>query len=303
MAPPLPATRPKIPTIEESNIPELLKQEKRWLCWKVGAVKANGKFGKVTVDSQTGYNINGRDPGQWLNFATAIDAYNRGVAHGIGFALSAQHPICVSGTPYFVTVLDFDDCVMTMEEIEALWQEHGKPFVEMSPSMKGLHIWALCADALPGGNAGDGRELYSGGRFVTMTGIGAKGSFGECPGLPAIQHAWFSAPAAEPAELAGVGLGDLPNNVSFDTSSANWFDRLAPADKNACLAEILQLSAIIALADTSDTAPAPNWRTVMAACTRSGAPNAYGLCRAWAQTSKRFDADNFDLRWRSYKGG
>jgi hypothetical protein len=83
----------------------------------------------------------------------------------------------------------------------------------------------------------------------------------------------------------------------------NWFERLSPEAKDACLAKMLQVPAVIALADTCDETPSPNWRTVLAACVRSGAPDAYSLCRAWAQTSERFDPDDFDVRWRSYARG
>lgn len=95
----------------------------------------------------------------------------------------------------------------------------------------------------------------------------------------------------------------VESNLVLNSSADHWFDRLSPDDKNACLAAMLQVPAVIALADTSDSTPSPNWRTVVAACARSGAPDAYNLCRAWAATSPRFAPDDFDLRWRSYSRG
>lgn len=303
MTPSPSASTPIIPSIEPSNIPTLLKQEKRWLCWKAGPLKSGGKFGKITIDPISGRNINGRDQAHWLTFASAMDALRHGIAHGIGFALSTQRPILVDSTSYYVTVLDFDDCLMRMSEIEALWLGLGKPFAEMSPSMRGIHMWGLCREALTGGNAGNGRELYSDGRFVTMTGISAKGTFGACQALAKVQQAWFSQQTVTLARPITIERQDMPSNLAFASSSDNWFDRLLPDDRNACLSEILRVPAIVALADTSDSAPSPNWRTVLAACARSSAPNARDLCRAWAQSSARFDAENFDLRWRSYRGG
>ena len=167
-------------------------------------------------------------------------------------------------------------------------------------------MWGLSRSPLKGGNAGDGRELYSGGRFVTMTGIDAKGSFGECPGFATLEQQWFlprEMLTGVPPEPPVIGVADLPSNLVFRQTGDRWFDRLSPDDKNACLAGMLQVPAVIALADTPDDAPSPNWRTVVAACVRSGAPEAYSLCRAWAQTSPRFDPENFDLRWRSYARG
>jgi hypothetical protein len=103
--------------------------------------------------------------------------------------------------------------------------------------------------------------------------------------------------APTPTASCSSVLDDLAGGLS---GGPGWFEQLSPEDKNACLAEMLQVPAVIALADTSDGAPSPNWRTVLAACSRSGAPDAYRLTRDWAATSPRFNADDFDRRWRSY---
>lgn len=292
--------------IQPHNIPDLLRTLPRWLCWKAGPLKPNGKFDKAPSDPHTGRKINGRDPKHWRTFNAVMGAYLGGIADGIGFALSDQHPINIGEIDFYVTVADFDQCAARMDDIHRLWRELREPLTEMSPSGKGLHMWGLSRVPLKGGNAGDGRELYSGGRFVTMTGIGAVGTFGECPGFVALEQEWFPpnamlAGAAPPPPAAGIA--DLPGNLVFGQSGDHWFDRLSPDDKNACLAAMLQVPAVIALADMPDDAPSPNWRTVVAACVRSGAPDAYNLCRAWAATSPRFDPDDFDLRWRSYSRG
>jgi hypothetical protein len=306
MATSAPSATPRFLPAQPENIPELLQRQPRWLCWKAGPPKVNGKFDKFPVDPSTGRKINGRDPKHWRTFAGVMDAYYMGVVDGIGFALSDQHPIILDGVEFYVTVADFDQCGARMDEIQALWRELRNPLTELSPSRKGLHMWGLARSPLKGGNAGDGRELYSGGRFVTMTGISAIGTFGECPGFASLEQLWFP-PQAIPAGSSPATLvidgADLPSNPALASIGDHWFDRLSPDDKNASLAAMLQLPAVIALADTPDDAPSPNWRTVLAACVRSGAPDAYSRCRAWAQTSPRFDPDNFDLRWRSYARG
>ena len=297
---------PRFLPIRPENIPELLRKETRWLCWKAGPPKPNGKFDKVPVNPQTGRNINGRALKHWLTFAQVMDAFRNGMADGIGFALSDRHPIIVDGVPFYVTVLDFDQCGPRMNEIQALWMELGQLYTEVSPSNNGLHMWGLSGSALKGGNAGAGRELYSGGRFVTMTGIGARGTFRECPGFAAVEQQWFPSQAMQsgvPPLPPIIGSGDFPGNLVLGPTGDNWFDRLSLDDRNACLAAMLQEPAVIALADTPDDAPSPNWRTILAACVRSGAPDAYKLGRNWAQTSPRFDPDDFDLRWGSYARG
>jgi hypothetical protein len=102
--------------------------------------------------------------------------------------------------------------------------------------------------------------------------------------------------------LTPFGSRGVVSNIGI-LSADRWFDRLPPEDQNACLSEMLQVPVVAALADTSDSAPQPNWRTILAACARSGAPDAYSLCRSWAQTSSRFDTADFDGRWRSYANG
>jgi hypothetical protein len=221
-------------------------------------------------------------------------------------ALSDRHPVNLHGIDFYVTVADFDQCRARMDEIQRLWRELREPLTDLSPSGNGLHMWGLSRIPLNGGNAGNGRELYSGGRFVTMTGISAVGTFGECPGFAALEQQWFRSTTTQAGVLPRpplIGGADFPSNLRLGPSGDNWFDRLSPDDKNACLAEMLQLPAVIALADLPDEAPSPNWRTVVAACVRSGASNAEDQCRSWAQTSERYRPDNFDVRWRSYARG
>lgn len=92
----------------------------------------------------------------------------------------------------------------------------------------------------------------------------------------------------------------LADDIQNGLVQEPWFDRLPPADKDACLRSILSTPGILALADTSDASPEPNWRTVLAACARSDSPSARDLAREWAATSDRFDETDFAMRWNSY---
>jgi hypothetical protein len=115
--------------------------------------------------------------------------------------------------------------------------------------------------------------------------------------LPELAEA-FTLPTSAPKPQS-----PLSDAVAGGLSKSHWFDQLHPEAKDACLAEMLAVPSVAALADTSDGDPAPNWRTVLAACARSGAPKAYDTCRAWAETSPRFSPQDFDARWRSYANG
>lgn len=122
-----------------------------------------------------------------------------------------------------------------------------------------------------------------------------------------VSHAQFRAQLLRCIDqIAASGLQTVlgvESNVAFEATTDHWFDRLSPEDKDACLAAMLHIPAVIALADTPDDAPSPNWRTVVAACARSGAPNAKTYCRDWAATSGLYDPDDFEKRWGSYARG
>ena len=128
-------------------------------------------------------------------------------------------------------------------------------------------------------------------RLLSMTAPSSHAYFRESL-LSYVHDQQQSAPAM-PAGLAG--------NLEFKSTPDYWFDRLSPMAMHACLAEMLATPDLIALADTKDSAPNPNWRTVVAACARSGAPYARSLCETWAMTSLKYrSAFDFERRWSSY---
>jgi hypothetical protein len=75
----------------------------------------------------------------------------------------------------------------------------------------------------------------------------------------------------------------------------SWFGALAPADKDACLAEMLAVPDVAELADRERG----EWLRIVMACARSGAPDAEEICKAWSQTSARYDAGAFERDWQS----
>lgn len=113
-------------------------------------------------------------------------------------------------------------------------------------------------------------------------------------------HTALSAYIGSSSGAPSAPMTALSSNLVSGTGGDRWFARLSPDDQDSCIAQMLQVPSVVALADTSDSAPSPNWRTVLAACARSGAPNAKTLCREWAQTSGRFNAGDFDDRWESF---
>lgn len=148
------------------NIPLALRQEPRWLVWKAGPVKPDGKFGKVPVDPATGHNLTGDVSSQCMTFDKAVAALSTGHFSGLGF-----HP---KGSRFIVG--DIDRVVgasgsiapWALEDIGGL-----ATYCEVSPSGTGLR-W-VAEGTKPGpktNNHAQGCELYDGSssQFLTITG-------------------------------------------------------------------------------------------------------------------------------------
>jgi primase-polymerase (primpol)-like protein len=163
---------PTIAPIERDNIPSVLKDIDRWVVWRAGPLKPNGKFDKIPCSPSNGQNIDGQDPANWLSYGAAVAAYDRDVGNGIGIVLSANHPVHFNGEAHYLIALDFDNCAQSIDTLKELWLRLGKPYAEVSPSGSGLRMFALSKEPLKGGNDGNGHELYGGGRFMTVTGKG-----------------------------------------------------------------------------------------------------------------------------------
>src|SRR5437899_11042154 len=89
--------QPTTNDLELANIPEELKQEDRWVNWRLE--QRNGKPAKVPVDPRSGKAASCRDPNTWGTFEQAMRRFRKGDVSGIGVQL----------TPPFVGV-DLDMC-------------------------------------------------------------------------------------------------------------------------------------------------------------------------------------------------
>lgn len=230
-----PITCPVIP----GNIPDLLKGLTRWVVWRAGPPKDGGKFDKIPVDAVTGRAVSPLDPTNWLPFNRAMDAYDRGGVQGVGIVLTRDQPLTHNGETFFLIALDFDQCRDRLSDLKLIWMDLGKPYVEQSPSGRGLRMFGLSRQPIRGGNAGNGRELYSHGRFVTVTGFDARGTIRDITdGATALEREWFGdrgvrggqklaarpTPALpESAENLIVVLAQL-NLISSDTDYDTWRD-------------------------------------------------------------------------------
>lgn len=148
-------------TINESGIPDELKQHRQWVVWRLEQIEAPPKKPtKIPYSAITGRPASSIDRFTWSTFNDAL-AYQRANGYsGIGFVLTRDDPY---------TVIDLDK-PSTAEEAQrnndiffAM-----NSFTEFSPSGTGVHIWTK-AEVSKGRNRRP-VEVYSNMRFMTVTG-------------------------------------------------------------------------------------------------------------------------------------
>jgi hypothetical protein len=136
-----------------ANIPDELKAEEAWVLWKYERYR--NKPTKV-LRQVSGRHADSTKPETWTTFKAVVDAYKRGGFDGIGFVFNPDNPYCGA---------DIDDVT---EDEARRWIERFDSYTERSPSGKGFHI--ICKAEVPKGTNREEGELYSSGRFFTMTG-------------------------------------------------------------------------------------------------------------------------------------
>lgn len=161
-----------------SKIPAFLKRLHRWLLWRLEPrVKADGSVEWAKVPYLGVGRRADAAHGPWLTFeqAKAIFENNPGYFHGVGIALGETPEGHLSG-------VDLDDCVEAAggagEPAEVLrllpWAarvvEECGGYAEVSPSRTGVKLFLLGPARFPASKKLKHIELYSGGRFFTVTG-------------------------------------------------------------------------------------------------------------------------------------
>ena len=164
------------------RMPTELKQLKNWVLW--GAVWNGSKWTKRPIQI-SGFGASTTNPKHWASFNDVKQAYERAVERGyielrvnrkqteqlaiggVGFVFDGQ----ADKDGLVFAGIDFDR-VISGGEIASLAQERIKrigSYTERSVSGNGLHVIAK-AQPLQSGIAHNGVEIYTGGRFFTMTG-------------------------------------------------------------------------------------------------------------------------------------
>ncbi|MEI6132417.1 MAG: bifunctional DNA primase/polymerase [Bacillota bacterium] len=157
------------------TFPKELAELKQWVCWRLEPAKDEGKPKKIPYDAATGYKASSTNPKTWHTLREVEAAMKKYMYTGIGFVFTKE-----SG---FVGV-DIDHCRDTstggLNEIAEAIVSKCQTYVEISPSGEGLHLFFK--GVMPEGgnkNTPNGVEMYSTGRYFTMTGKRLEGSCDE----------------------------------------------------------------------------------------------------------------------------
>jgi primase-polymerase (primpol)-like protein len=163
-------------------MPSELKLLKNWVLW---AAVWNGSKWNKRPTQVSGYGASSTNPKHWSSFEDVRQAYERAVQRGYMELREKGKPVqqvAVSGVGFVFdgsldenglvfAGVDFDK-VISGCEIASLAEERIKrlgSYTELSVSGGGLHV-IVKARPLKSGIAHDGVEMYTSGRFFTMTG-------------------------------------------------------------------------------------------------------------------------------------
>lgn len=183
--------------------------------------KPDGKINKIPLCPLTLTNANAHDPKNWLSFdEAATTASLAGPNYTVAFVLTSNDPFyCV----------DIDDCRegdnWSQVALNVMSMLPGAA-VEVSTSHKGLHIFGMYQGDEPDHgckNTALKLEMYTSGRFITLTGINAVGNCNTVHDLSEVVRVYF--PPTVQGEAAEWTDGPVPewNGIADD---AELFEKL-----------------------------------------------------------------------------
>jgi len=153
------------------SIPTELQILPRWLTWRAEYAAPGEKPRKVPyAPDRPNTRASSTDPQTWGTFNQAEASFLDGDRTGVGIVLNGDGLVGV----------DIDNCVIdgaTKPDAMALLDQLGAAYIELSPSGTGLRAFGY-ADGLTTGCKGKlsglDVELYSTGRYLTLTGVTIK---------------------------------------------------------------------------------------------------------------------------------
>ena len=146
------------------NIPDNLKNEKRWCLYKM--IQRDGKNTKLPL-MPNGKPAKSNDKMTWHSYEDCIKALNKNIGDGLGFFLGDGYigiDIDKVSDDIFVYSMDYHAKSMTADFLRGI-----STYAELSPSKTGLHF--IGKGKVPGERKRHKNlEIYDEGRFFTVTG-------------------------------------------------------------------------------------------------------------------------------------
>jgi hypothetical protein len=183
-----------------TTIPLEMRDRAQWVVWR--SLERDGRLAKVPFDPATGQRASTTDSATWGTYDSAIAAVNRHRFDGVGFVFSSTDPYCG---------VDLDACrdehgELHPEAVRIVKALNG--YTETSPSGRGLHVIVKArvegrGRRLAKAPWGGGLELYSQGRYFTVTGHGTGRPRHGQPAINALLEE-LVAPALKPAAAAAA---------------------------------------------------------------------------------------------------
>ncbi len=159
------------------NVPLVLRRTPHWVVWRYEENSEKSKPDKVPYNPRSPsqeqpWHASVTRPRTWGSFGEAIRALQRGGYTGVGFVFHESDPFCG---------IDLDHCLDEETQHLNAWALdiiiQISSYSEWSPSGTGIHILAEAPLPVSGINRkGVGLEMYTAGRFFTMTGKRVAGS-------------------------------------------------------------------------------------------------------------------------------
>ncbi len=167
-----PTTRPTVLLPRFDNMPKALTALPRWVLWNYEPV--NGRWSKIPKQPN-GRNASSTNQSTWSSFEDVRAAYDSEKHSGIGICLGA--PFTVDGVERYIVGVDFDDCITDQQFAPFVKEAISdlRTYTEISPSGAGVRMFLLHDRLIKASKLtvdGASREIYSSGRYLTVTGHG-----------------------------------------------------------------------------------------------------------------------------------
>jgi putative DNA primase/helicase len=150
------------------NIPNILTEQPNWVLWNY-ALK-DGKYTKVPKQTNGSY-ASTTNPSTWSTFDAVRTAYRPDKFDGVGIVLTGK-PLA---NGFYLIGMDFDHCIVdgVLDDAPLKAVDSLNTYWEISPSGEGIRLFLLHDKAIPARKTnidGKSREIYSNGRYLTVTG-------------------------------------------------------------------------------------------------------------------------------------